>query len=120
MLDPEEVSEFEAVGLMPCGVEGAWKAPAVEESRVRMGLTLAEDIVLPNACHFMVLDVRWVEVDAAAMAEDGYVDLGAAGTAAVSGLDGYHATTHLGRFSYAKPDLSVEVLHDVLAGWADV
>ena len=34
---PEEVSEFEAVGLTPCGVEGTWKAPAVEESRIRMG-----------------------------------------------------------------------------------
>jgi flavin reductase (DIM6/NTAB) family NADH-FMN oxidoreductase RutF len=117
---PEEVSEFEAVGLTPCGVEGTWKAPAVEESRVRMGLTLAEDIILPNACHFMVMDVQWVEVDSTAVAEDGYVDLGTAGTAAVSGLDGYHATTPLGRFSYAKPDRPVEVLHDVLTGWADI
>jgi flavin reductase (DIM6/NTAB) family NADH-FMN oxidoreductase RutF len=117
---PEEVSEFEAVGLTPCGVEGTWKAPAVEESRVRMGLTLAEDIILPNACHFMVMDVQWVEVDSTAVAEDGYVDLGTAGTAAVSGLDGYHATTPLGRFSYAKPDRPVEVLHDVLTGWDDI
>lgn len=117
---PEEVSEFEAVGLTPCGVEGTWKAPAVEESRVRMGLTLAEDIILPNACHFMVMDVQWVEVDSTAVAEDGYVDLGTAGTAAVSGLDGYHATTPLGRFSYAKPDRPVEVLHDMLTGWDDI
>ena len=117
---PEEVSEFEAVGLTPRAVEGTWKAPAVEESRVRMGLTLAEDIILPNACHFMVLDVRWVEVDATTVAEDGYVDLVAAGSAAISGLDGYHETTHLGRFSYAKPDRCVEVLHKVLTGWDDV
>lgn len=117
---PEEVSEFTAVGLTPCGVEGTWKAPAVEESRVRMGLTLAEDIVLPNACHFVVMDVQWVDVDAMAVAEDGYLDLGAAGSATISGLDGYHATTHLGRLSHAKPDRPVEVLHDVLTGWGDV
>ena len=117
---PEEVSEFDAVGLTPCAVEGTWKAPAVEESRVRMGLTLAEDIILPNACHFMVFDVRWVEVDSTAVAEDGYVDLVTAGSATISGLDGYHATTHLGRLSYAKPDRPVEVLHDVLTGWDDV
>lgn len=117
---PEDASEFDAVGLTPCGVEGAWKAPAVEESRVRMGLTLAEDIILPNACHFMVFDVRWVEVDSTAVAEDGYVDLGRAGSATISGLDGYHSTTHLGRLSYAKPDRPVEVLHDVLTGWGDV
>ena len=117
---PEEVSEFDAVGLTPCAVEGTWKAPAVEESRVRMGLTLAEDIILPNACHFMVFDVRWVEVDSTAVAEDGYVDLVTVGSATISGLDGYHATTHLGRLSYAKPDRPVEVLHDVLTGWDDV
>ena len=52
------------------------EAPAVSEARVRMGLTLAEDMVLPNRCHFMVLDVQWVEVDGRAVAEDGYVDLG--------------------------------------------
>ena len=117
---PEDASEFDAVGLTPCGIEGAWKAPAVEESRVRMGLTLAEDIILPNACHFMVFDVRWVEVDSTVVAEDGYVDLGRAGSATISGLDGYHSTTHLGRLSYAKPDRPVEVLHDVLTGWDDV
>ena len=101
---PAEVSEFEAVGLTPCGVEGTWKAPAVSEARVRMGLTLAEDMVLPNRCHFMVLDVQWVEVDGRAVAEDGYVDLGRAGTTAISGLDGYHDTTHMGRcLLYTSP-----------------
>ena len=39
-----------------------------------------------------------------------------AGSAAVSGLDRYHETTHLGRFSYAV-DRPLEVLHDVLTGW---
>ncbi|MEC8368950.1 MAG: flavin reductase [Bacteroidota bacterium] len=117
---PAEVSEFEAVGLSPCGVEGTWKAPAVSKARVRMGLTLTEDMVLPNRCHFMVLDVQWVEVDARAVAEDGYVDLGRAGTTAISGLDGYHDTTHLGRFSYAKVGKEVAVLTDVMAGWNDL
>ena len=117
---PAEVSEFEAVGLTPCGVEGTWEAPAVSEARVRMGLTLAEDMVLPNRCHFMVLDVQWVEVDGRAVAEDGYVDLGRTGTTVISGLDGYHETTHLGRLSYAKVGKDVDVLTDVMAGWNDV
>ena len=117
---PAEVSEFEAVGLTPYGVEGTWEAPAVSEAHVRMGLTLAEDMVLPNRCHFMVLDVQWVEVDGRAVAEDGYVDLGRAGTTAISGLDGYHDTTHLGRLSYAKVGQEVDVLTDVMVGWNDV
>ena len=116
---PADVSEFEAVGLTPCGTDEGWKAPAVSEARVRMGLTLAEDMVLPNRCHFMVLDVQWVEVDELALAKDGYVDLGKAKTAAVSGLDGYHDTRHLGRLSYAKTDRDVDVLEDVLQGWPD-
>jgi len=85
-----------------------------------MGLTLAEDMVLPNRCHFLVLDVQWVEVDERTVAEDGYVDLGRAGTTAISGLDGYHDTAHLGRLSYAKVDKEVELLTDVMAGWNDM
>ena len=117
---PVDVSEFEVVGLTPCGVNGEWLAPAVEEAKIRMGLTLTEDMVLPNRCRFMVLDIQWVEVVSHALANDGYVDLGAAGTAAISGLDGYHDTRHLGRLSYAKTDREVEVLKDVLTGWSDV
>ena len=117
---PAEVSEFEAVGLTPCEIASGWMAPAVSEARVRLGLTLAEDMVLPNRCHFMVLDVQWVEVDERTVAEDGYVDLGRAGTAAISGLDGYHDTRHLGRLSYAKVGKEVDVLTDVMAGWNDM
>lgn len=114
-----DVSEFDAVGLTPCGVKDDWKAPAVLESNVRMGLTLAKDMELPNACRFMVLDVQWVEVKEGAIAQDGHVDLGRARTTAISGLDGYHDTTHLGRLSYAKVDREVEVLSDVMRGWMD-
>jgi flavin reductase (DIM6/NTAB) family NADH-FMN oxidoreductase RutF len=116
---PSEVSEFDAVGLTPCGMDREWKAPAVQEAKVRLGLTLAADIVLPNRCHFVVLDVQWVEVAEKALARDGYVDLGQAQTAAISGLDGYHDTRYLGRLSYAKPGRELEVLHDVLKGWSD-
>ena len=115
-----DVSEFDAVGLTPCGQTDGWMAPAVQEARVRMGLTLAKDMELPNGCRFMVLDVAWVEVDGKAVAEDGYLDLGRARTAAISGLDGYHDTRHLGRLSYAKVDTEVKVLTDVMVGWNDV
>ena len=116
---PSDVSEFDAVGLTACDVMESWKAPAVQEARVRLGLTLAQDMELPNRCRFMILDVAWVEVDPHAVAEDGYVDLERAGTAAISGLDGYHTTTHLGRLSYAKVDKDVELLSEVMTGWKD-
>lgn len=117
---PADASEFDAVGLTPCGQTDGWMAPAVQEARVRMGLTLAKDMELPNGCRFMVLDVAWVEVHGQAMAEDGHLDLGRARTAAISGLDGYHDTRHLGRLSYAKVDTEVKVLTDVMVGWNDV
>ena len=116
---PADASEFDAVGLTPCGQTDGWMAPAVQEARVRMGLTLAKDMELPNGCRFMVLDVAWVEVDGQAMAEDGHLDLGRARTAAISGLDGYHDTRHLGRLSYAKVGKEVKVLTEVMVGWND-
>ena len=61
-----------------------------------------------------------MEVDERTVAEDGYVDLGRAGTAAISGLDGYHGTQHLGRLSYAKVEKEVDVLTDVMTGWNDL
>ena len=42
-------------------------------------------------------------VETADLDEDGYLDIEAAGTVAVSGLDGYHRATRLARLPYAKP-----------------
>ena len=50
---PANVSEFEETGLTPAfptQVGPGWKAPAVGEASVRMGLTLLKDLELPNAC----------------------------------------------------------------------
>ena len=42
-----------------------------------------------------------MEVD---ILEDGSLDLGTAGTIALSGLDSYHRTERVKRMAYAKPD----------------
>lgn len=100
---PDGTSEFEAVGLTPtfrCGFE----APAVEESPVRIGLEFLEEMALPNGCRFIVGAVRWVAFKEEAWAADGALDLVQLGSAAVTGLDGYHGLQPLARLSYAKPD----------------
>ena len=120
---PADVSEFEATGLtpsFPTQVGADWQAPAVGEASVRMGLTLLKDFELPNACRFMVMQVEWADVPSDVVRGDGYVDLEAADTVAISGLDGYHTTQSLGRWSYAKTDREVSVLDDPARGWEDV
>lgn len=115
-----DVSEFEAVGLTPhWHGEGAerFPAPAVEESPVRIGLTVEQDVLLPNLCRFVIGAVQWVDFDAALQAEDGFLDLAAAGTVTIGGLDAYHTASRIARLSYAKPDRPLESRTDFLEGW---
>jgi len=61
---PEHISEFEAVGLSPyVSKTKDWKAPAVVESNIRMGLVLNKVIELPNQCNLVIGDVDWMEVN---------------------------------------------------------
>ncbi|KUJ83051.1 flavin reductase family protein [Microbulbifer flavimaris] len=101
---PREASEFEEVGLTPEFSSGC-PAPYVAESRLRFACQVVERQRLAVNGTVMVIG-RIVELQIAdgAVGEDGYVDIEALGTVAVSGLDSYHRTTRLGRLSYAKPD----------------
>lgn len=115
-----DVSEFEAVGLTPHwhgAADARFPAPAVAESPVRMGLTVEEELLLPNRCRFVIGAVQWVDFDAALQAEDGFLDLAAAGTVTIGGLDAYHTAERLARLSYAKPDRPLESKEDFLEGW---
>jgi len=115
-----EVSEFEAVGLTPhWHGEGAerFPAPAVAESPVRIGLTVEEDMLLPNRCRFVIGVVQWVDFLAGLQAEDGFLDLAAADTIAIGGLDAYHTAERMARLSYAKPDCPLESRSDFHEGW---
>ncbi len=102
-------SEFEKVGLSE-----AWKdfpAPFVEESRVQVGLKLKEIIdVTHNSTHIIIAEIQKFYIAEKAIMDDGYVDLEALETVAVSGLDSYHAANRLARLSYAKPNQDVETI----------
>lgn len=117
---PENVSEFEAVGLTPHWhgpAEDQFQAPAVAESPVRMGLTVSEDLALPNGCHFIIGAVQWVDYRSNGQAEDGFLDLAALDTVCIGGLDAYYTASRLGRLSYAKPESMPEVRTDFMKGW---
>lgn len=101
---PREVSEFEAVGLT-AGCKTDFLAPYVEEASVRIGMRFVREVPIEeNNTRLMIGRVAWVDFEGKGLNDDGYLDLEVLGTATISGLDSYHATKRLARYSYAKPE----------------
>jgi flavin reductase (DIM6/NTAB) family NADH-FMN oxidoreductase RutF len=104
---PEDVSEFDAVGLTPLTRDGL-PAPFVSESPVTMHLSLVEKVDIETNGTVLVLGkVTDVFLDQPLLTDDGTIDLQNAGTITGSGLDGYHLPSQLARLSYAKVDRPV-------------
>ncbi len=98
-------SEFAATGLNE-EWKDEFKAPFVSEARVKLGMRLREHQVLEiNGTNLIIGEVDIVEAPEKSFREDGSLDLEAADTVALSGLDSYHKPTTLKRMAYAKPDL---------------
>ena len=103
---PREVSEFAEVGLTAL-FDGDFPAPFVAESSIRMGLELREHQRLAiNGTNLIIGEVVTVELPQETVGADGSVDIAAAGTVTLSGLDTYYAVHTLGRQPYAKPGTS--------------
>lgn len=105
-----EISEFAACGLTP-QYRDEFAAPYVQESRVQIGLTLEEELpITANNTVLLVGRVQQVYLPAAALRPDGSLDLPAADTIALSGLDTYHTATALARYGYSRPGEAVPEL----------
>lgn len=98
-----EDSEFEATELTPKYSE-LHPAPYVAESPVQLGLRFIEEHHLGNGTLLIIGQIEELIVAENGVLNDGFLDLTALGTAAVSGLDGYYSTEQIARFSYAKKD----------------
>lgn len=99
-----EGSEFEATGLTECYL-GDFPAPFVKESKIKIGLALKE--ILPiqlNGTYFIIGQIVYLDIADDLVKSDGLLDLNAAKSICVNGLDEYHLPQKLARFSYAKPD----------------
>lgn len=106
------VSEFDATGLTPVWHPG-FGAPMVEEAEVRLGLSLREHHELAiNGTHMVIGEVIFVKLPSGSLGDDGAIDLGSAGSVALSGLDTYYQPAALKRMAYAKTDLPPRVLWD--------
>ena len=98
---PDEVSEFDACGFTADFRDG-FPAPYVAESTLSIGLRLLEEHPISNGTVLLVGTVEHVYLSEELLRPDGTLDLAAAGTAAISGLDGYHAVRPPVRFGYAR------------------
>lgn len=99
-----DISEFEATGLTPLITDHS-AAPYVKESHIRYSLRFVEKLdIAANGTHLIIGEVSEIQLPDNSIDASGKIDLEAAGTVAISGLDEYHSTRTLNRFSYAKPD----------------
>jgi flavin reductase (DIM6/NTAB) family NADH-FMN oxidoreductase RutF len=98
-----EESEFSATGLVEEYLFN-FPAPFVEESRIKWACRLEERLdVKSNGTILIIGRIEHVIVPDEHVGQDGFIDLEAAETLTVSGLDAYHQTQKIARFSYPKP-----------------
>lgn len=102
---PAGSSEFDATGLTPHWHEG-FGAPMVLEASVRLGMQLREHTPLEiNGTHLVIGEVILADVPSPACRADGSLDLVAAGSVSLTGLDTYHQSVDIKRMAYAKPGI---------------
>ena len=78
-------------------------APFVANSRLKYAVILKEHHHLAiNGTELIIGEITDVHLDENCLAEDGFIDIEAIDTVAVSGLDSYHVTERLARLAYAK------------------
>ncbi|WP_024600527.1 flavin reductase family protein [Pseudoalteromonas sp. TAE56] len=98
----KDESEFDATGLTPEYLND-FAAPFVKESRLKYSVKFVENQHLTiNGTELVIGEIMDVFVDKAALQSDGFLDLQAIETVAVTGLDSYHTSNKLTRLPYAK------------------
>jgi len=100
---PEEVSEFDEVGLTPEFIE-ATQAPFVKESKVKYALTLEEIIPIQLNNTFLVIGkLQHVKFEEDILSTDGFLQLDKVDSLCSNGIDAYYSTQLIDRYEYARP-----------------
>lgn len=103
---PEEVSEFEALGLTP-EFSDAIQAPFVEESEVKYALTLEEIVPITLNNTFLVIGrLHTVKLERDIVLPDGFLELDKGSSICSNGIDAYYSTQLIDRYEYAKPGVA--------------
>lgn len=104
------ISEFEACGLTEQYLND-FKAPYVEESFVKIGMKLLEEIpIVHNNTKLMVGEIIEMYLADHILEPDGNLDLNLVNDVCISGLSTYHKVSHKASFSYAKPDQQLQLI----------
>ena len=97
------VSEFEATGLTT-EYSDSIKAPYVKESKIKLGMEYVEEYeIKANGTILIIGKILEILIPEQHLEEDGFVDLGKAGSTAVTGLESYFKAELMGRRPYARP-----------------
>ncbi len=105
-----EVSEFDEVDLTTEYLDG-FKAPYVKESKIKLGCEFINEYSIEeNKCLFIIGAIKHIYLDEGIQKKDGWLDLEAAKTVSINGLDGYSLPHLLERLSYAEPDKDLNII----------
>lgn len=99
---PEDVSEFEACNLTEQYIAD-FKAPFVQESKVKMGLKLRDDIEIPsNGTRLIIGEIQHILIEEDYIESDGQLDLELAHDVCVTGLNQYSSVEKFKQLPYAR------------------
>lgn len=99
---PDEVSEFDQCGLTEEYLHG-FKAPFVKESSIKIGMKYCESIPIErNGTILIIGEVEHVILPEKVVNEKGYIDLGKAEVAGISGLNSYYKLNKIASFPYVR------------------
>ena len=100
----EGESEFEACNLQEEYIEN-FQAPFVQESTIKIGLKLIEDIeIKSNGTHLIIGEIQVIHVEDDYVGPDGQVDLQKAHDVCVTGLNQYSSVSKFVHYPYARLD----------------
>jgi flavin reductase (DIM6/NTAB) family NADH-FMN oxidoreductase RutF len=107
---PEEVSEFDELGLTPEFLDTI-RAPFVKESKVKYALSLEEIIPIRLNNTFLVIGrLQQVKLEENILLPDGFLQLEHAASLCSNGTDAYYSTQLVNRYAYARPGVEPRAL----------
>lgn len=100
----KEESEFDKCNLTPQHVDN-FPAPFVQESKIKVGLRLKEDILIQeNGTRLIVGEIQNIVIDEQVIEADGQLDLEVAHDVCVTGLNHYSSVSKFKKFGQAYVD----------------
>lgn len=101
---PKGQSEFELCGFTETHLAD-FPAPFVAEAGIKIGLRLVQQIPIElNQTQLIIGSVQLIELNDQWLSPEGYIDLQAAQTAGISGLNSYYQLVKQNAYPYARPE----------------